>query len=98
MTISYLPVLPPDLRPIIKLQDGTVVTSDINFLYSKIINSNNRITKLKKMQVSEIFLKNEKYVLQETIDSLLDNGKNGKTLLNKKTIWLEKFQSKKNTQ
>lgn len=86
MTISYLPVLPPDLRPIIKLQDGTVVTSDINFLYSKIINSNNRITKLKKMQVSEIFLKNEKYVLQETIDSLLDNGKNGKTLLNKKTI------------
>lgn len=86
MTISYLPVLPPDLRPIIKLQDGTVVTSDINFLYSKIINSNNRITKLKKMQVSEIFLKNEKYILQETIDSLLDNGKNGKTILNKKTI------------
>lgn len=86
MTISYLPVLPPDLRPIIKLQDGTVVTSDINFLYSKIINSNNRITKLKKMQVSEIFLKNEKYILQETIDSLIDNGKNGRMVLNKKTI------------
>lgn len=86
MTISYLPILPPDLRPILKLQDGTIVTSDINFLYSKIINSNNRIIKLKKMQVSEIFLKNEKYVLQETIDSLLDNGKNGKTILNKKTI------------
>nr|YP_010700365.1 RNA polymerase subunit beta' [Flexiglena variabilis]WCH63513.1 RNA polymerase subunit beta' [Flexiglena variabilis] len=66
MTLIYLPVLPPNLRPILKLQDGTIVTADINFLYSKILNSNNRIEKLKKMQVSEIFLRNEKCLLQES--------------------------------
>lgn len=86
MTLIYLPVLPPNLRPIIKLQDGTIVTADINFLYSKILNSNNRIEKLRKMQVSEIFLRNEKSLLQETIDSLIENGKNGKIMLNKKSL------------
>lgn len=88
MTLKYLPILPPDLRPIIKLQDGTIVTADINFLYSKLINSNNRIIKLKQMQVSEIFLKSEKCTMQETIDSLIDNGKNGKLMLNKKSLRL----------
>lgn len=86
MTLIYLPVLPPNLRPILKLQDGTIVTADINFLYSKILNCNNRIEKLKKMQVSEIFLKNEKSLLQESVDSLIENGKNGKIMLNKKSL------------
>lgn len=82
MTIKFLPVLPPDLRPIMKLQDNVIVSSDFNILYAKIINSNNRILQLKKMKINEKFLKKEKQILQEAIDSLIDKSqtKNKKKL------------------
>nr|YP_009389109.1 RNA polymerase beta' subunit [Euglena archaeoplastidiata]AKR17882.1 RNA polymerase beta' subunit [Euglena archaeoplastidiata] len=75
MTIKYLPVLPPNLRPIVKLHDNTIITTDLNFLYSKIVNSNNKIIKLRSMNVPETFLNNEKYSLQETVDKLINNEK-----------------------
>lgn len=75
MTIKYLPVLPPNLRPIVSLQDKTVIVTDINFLYSNIINGNNKINKLRKMSVIEDFLNNEKYLLQDKLDKLIDNEK-----------------------
>jgi DNA-directed RNA polymerase subunit beta' len=73
MTIKYLPVLPPNLRPIVKLQDNTIITTDLNFFYSKIIDSNNKIIKLRKMSVPETFLNNEKLILQENVDKLINN-------------------------
>nr|YP_009145447.1 RNA polymerase beta' subunit [Monomorphina parapyrum]AKL78920.1 RNA polymerase beta' subunit [Monomorphina parapyrum] len=81
MTIKYLPILPPNLRPIVKLQDNTIITTDLNFFYSKIIDSNNKIIKLRKMSVPENFLNNEKLILQENVDKLINNEskKNTKT-------------------
>lgn len=76
MTIKFLPVLPPELRPIMKLQDNVIVSSDFNILYGKIINSNNRILQLKSMKINEKFLKKEKQILQEAIDSLIDKSQN----------------------
>lgn len=74
MTIKFLPVLPPELRPIMKLQDNVIVSSDFNILYAKIINSNNRISQLKNMRVNEKFLKKEQQILQESVDSLIDKS------------------------
>nr|YP_009540853.1 RNA polymerase beta' subunit [Phacus inflexus]AYQ93291.1 RNA polymerase beta' subunit [Phacus inflexus] len=74
MTIKFLPVLPPELRPLMKLQDNVIVSSDFNILYAKIINSNNRIIQLKNMKINEKFLKKEKQILQESIDSLIDKS------------------------
>lgn len=76
MTIKYLPVLPPNTRPIVKLQDNTIITTDLNFLYAKVIDSNNKINKLRKMSVPETFLNNEKLILQENVDSLINNDAN----------------------
>jgi DNA-directed RNA polymerase subunit beta' len=81
MTISFLPVLPPDLRPIIRLQNNIIVTSELNFLYAKIINSNNKIIQFKNMNVDEKFIKKETRIIQETIDLLINNSKN------KKNVW-----------
>ena len=78
MTITCLPVLPPNLRPIVKLQDKTIIATDLNFLYSKIIEINNKILKLRKMSVPEAFLNNEKNLLQETVDKLINNEKSTK--------------------
>ena len=75
MTIKYLPVLPPNLRPIVKLQDKTIIVTDVNFLYSNIININNKIIKLRKMSVPEPFLYNEKISLQDKVDKLINNEK-----------------------
>lgn len=75
MILRFLPVLPPELRPIIKLQDNTIVTSDLNYLYQNIININNRINQLKKMQVSEKFIKAEKIKLQLSINTLFNEEK-----------------------
>nr|YP_009538654.1 RNA polymerase beta' subunit [Phacus pleuronectes]AYQ93660.1 RNA polymerase beta' subunit [Phacus pleuronectes] len=86
MTISYLPVLPPELRPIIKLQDNVIVSSDFNFLYSKIINTNNRLYQLKEMNVNEKFINKEKITLQESIDLLINNKKNKNKKNKKKKI------------
>lgn len=75
MIIRYLPVLPPNIRPIVRLQDKTLITTDLNFLYAKIININTKITKLRLMRIPEIFLNNEKNTLQETVDRLINNEK-----------------------
>lgn len=82
MTIKFLPVLPPNIRPIVKLKDKTIITTDLNFLYSKIIDNNNKINKLRKMSVPENFLNNEKLLLQENVDKLINNetDKNNKYL------------------
>ena len=79
MVIKYLPVLPPNLRPILKLQDKTLITTDLNLLYSKILESNNKIVKLRKMSVPENFLNNEKILLQEAVDRLINDEKGGKS-------------------
>ena len=72
MTIIYLPILPPNLRPIVKLQDKTIITTDLNYTYGKIIESNNKIKKLRKMSVPEVFLTNEKNILQIKVDNLIN--------------------------
>lgn len=89
MTIKYLPVLPPNIRPIIKLQDKLVVTTDINFLYTKIINSNNKINKLKKMSVPDPFLNTEKLKLQLAVDQLIKKEKSNKNNMSKIKINLK---------
>lgn len=76
MTIKFLPVLPPNIRPIVRLKDKTIITTDLNFLYSKIIDSNNKINKLRRMSVPENFLNNEKLILQENVDKLINNEVN----------------------
>lgn len=75
MTLIYLPILPPNLRPIVKLQDKTIITTDLNYTYGKIIESNNKIKKLRKMSVPEVFLTNEKNILQTKVDNLINNQK-----------------------
>lgn len=76
MVLKFLPVIPPGIRPIIKLQDDVLVTSDLNFLYIKIINSNNRITQLQNMGASQKFLTNEKINLQKCINNLIEKDNN----------------------
>lgn len=85
LSIKYLPILPPNLRPIIRLPDYTLITSDLNFLYSKIISTNNKILKLRKMLVPETFLGNEKIALQKNVDKLFsDTGSEKKIGLRNK--------------
>ena len=78
MSIKFLPVLPPELRPIIKLQDNTIITSDLNYLYQNLININNRIIQLENLQVSKKFIKNEKIKLQLSLEQLFNNEKTNK--------------------
>lgn len=80
MTIKFLPVLPPNIRPIVRLKDKTIITTDLNFLYAKIIDNNNKINKLRKMSVPENFLNSEKLLLQENVNKLInnDNSKSNK--------------------
>lgn len=76
MVLKFLPIVPPGIRPIIKLQDNILVTSDLNYLYIKILTCNNRIIELKNMKVSEKFLINEKRNLQKHIDNLIQKDQN----------------------
>lgn len=75
MTFKILPVLPPNIRPIVKLEDKRIITTDLNQLYSQIININNKITKLKKMMIKGKYLNNEKNILQENVNELITNNK-----------------------
>ncbi len=75
MILSVLPVIPPDLRPLVSLEGGRFASSDLNDLYRRVINRNNRLKKLIKLNAPSIILRNEERMLQEAIDSLLDNGK-----------------------
>ena len=78
MMIKVLPVIPPDLRPLVPLDGGRFATSDLNDLYRRVINRNNRLKKLKELNAPEVIIRNEKRMLQEAVDALLDNGKGGK--------------------
>ena len=80
MIFEVLPVIPPDLRPIVQLEGGKVATSDLNDLYRRVINRNNRLKKLMELGAPEIIIRNEKRMLQEAVDSLIDNGKRGKAV------------------
>ncbi len=79
--MDYLPVLPPDLRPMVQLDGGRFATSDLNDLYRRVINRNNRLIKLKEMYAPEIIIRNEKRMLQEAVDALVDNGRRGREVL-----------------
>ncbi len=79
MMLQALPVLPPDLRPLVPLDGGRFATSDLNELYRRVINRNNRLKKLQELNAPEIIIRNEKRMLQEAVDALLDNGRRGKT-------------------
>ena len=81
MVLDVLPVIPPDLRPLVPLEGGRFATSDLNDLYRRVINRNNRLKKLIDLSAPEIIVRNEKRMLQESVDALLDNGRHGRPVL-----------------
>ena len=81
MILTVLPVIPPDLRPMVQLDGGRFATSDLNDLYRRVINRNNRLKKMIEIGAPEMIIKNEKRMLQEAVDALIDNGRHGKPLL-----------------
>jgi len=80
MVLRVLPVLPPDLRPMVQLDGGRFATSDLNDLYRRVINRNNRLKRLLELGAPEIIIRNEKRMLQEAVDSLIDNGRRGRAV------------------
>ena len=80
MVMSVLPVLPPDLRPLVPLDGGRFATSDLNDLYRRVINRNNRLKRLLELNAPDIIVRNEKRMLQESVDALLDNGRRGRAI------------------
>ncbi|CAM5194575.1 DNA-directed RNA polymerase subunit beta' [Oligella ureolytica] len=80
MILEVLPVLPPDLRPLVPLDGGRFATSDLNDLYRRVINRNNRLKRLIESYAPDIIVRNEKRMLQESVDSLMDNGRRGKAM------------------
>ena len=80
MVMVVLPVLPPDLRPMVQLDGGRFATSDLNDLYRRVINRNNRLKRLEELGAPEIIVRNEKRMLQEAVDSLIDNGRHGRAV------------------
>ncbi|MGL5005072.1 MAG: DNA-directed RNA polymerase subunit beta', partial [Casimicrobium sp.] len=80
MVLEVLPVLPPELRPLVPLDGGRFATSDLNDLYRRVINRNNRLKRLLELRAPDIIVRNEKRMLQEAVDSLLDNGRRGKAM------------------
>jgi len=80
MILNVVPVLPPDLRPLVPLDGGRFATSDLNDLYRRVINRNNRLKRLQELNAPEIIVRNEKRMLQEAVDALFDNGRRGKTI------------------
>lgn len=81
MIMDVLPVTPPDLRPMVQLDGGRFATSDLNDLYRRVINRNNRLQRLQEMGAPEIIVRNEKRMLQEAVDALIDNGRRGRTVI-----------------
>lgn len=80
MVMTVLPVLPPDLRPLVPLDGGRFATSDLNDLYRRVINRNNRLKRLLDLIAPDIIVRNEKRMLQESVDALLDNGRRGRAI------------------
>jgi len=81
MVLDIIPVIPPDLRPLVPLEGGRYATSDLNDLYRRVINRNNRLKRLIELRAPEVILRNEKRMLQEAVDALFDNGRHGRTVL-----------------
>ena len=81
MVLDVLPILPPDLRPLVPLDGGRFATSDLNDLYRRVINRNNRLARLLELDAPEIIVRNEKRMLQEAVDSLIDNGRRGRAVM-----------------
>jgi DNA-directed RNA polymerase subunit beta' len=81
MVLEVLPVIPPDLRPLVPLDGGRFATSDLNDLYRRVINRNNRLKKLIELNAPEIIIRNEKRMLQEAVDALMDNGRHGRAVV-----------------
>src|SRR5579885_1708407 len=80
MVLTVLPVLPPDLRPLVPLEGGRFATSDLNDLYRRVINRNNRLKRLLELNAPDIIVRNEKRMLQESVDALMDNGRRGRAI------------------
>ncbi len=81
MILDVIPVIPPDLRPLVPLEGGRFASSDLNDLYRRVINRNNRLKKLMELSAPEIIIKNEKRMLQEAVDALFDNGRRGRVIM-----------------
>ncbi len=81
MVLQVIPVIPPDLRPMVQLDGGRFATSDLNDLYRRVINRNNRLARLQEILAPEIIVRNEKRMLQEAVDALVDNGRRGRTVV-----------------
>ena len=81
MILAVIPVIPPDLRPMVQLDGGRFATSDLNDLYRRVINRNNRLARLQEILAPEIIVRNEKRMLQEAVDALIDNGRRGRTVV-----------------
>src|SRR5437660_10809456 len=80
MILDVLPVVPPELRPMVQLDGGRFATSDLNDLYRRVINRNNRLKRLLELGAPEIIVRNEKRMLQEAVDALIDNGRRGRAI------------------
>ncbi len=80
MILDVIPVIPPDIRPMVQLDGGRFATSDLNDLYRRVINRNNRLKKLLELRAPDIIVRNEKRMLQEAVDALIDNGRRGKSV------------------
>ena len=78
MILDVIPVIPPDIRPMVQLDGGRFATSDLNDLYRRVINRNNRLKKLLELGAPSIIIRNEKRMLQEAVDALIDNGRRGR--------------------
>jgi DNA-directed RNA polymerase subunit beta' len=81
MVLQIIPVLPPDLRPMVQLDGGRFATSDLNDLYRRVINRNNRLARLQEIMAPELIVRNEKRMLQEAVDALIENGKRGRSVV-----------------
>ena len=80
MILKVLPVIPPELRPLVPLDGGRFATSDLNDLYRRVINRNNRLRRLIDLRAPDIIIRNEKRMLQESVDALFDNGRRGRVI------------------
>ena len=80
MILQVIPVIPPELRPLVPLDGGRFATSDLNDLYRRVINRNNRLKRLQELKAPQIIIRNEKRMLQEAVSALFDNGRRGRTL------------------
>ena len=80
MVLTIVPVIPPELRPLVPLDGGRFATSDLNDLYRRVINRNNRLKRLIELRAPDIIIRNEKRMLQESVDALFDNGRRGRVI------------------